>query len=95
MKIVFRTKNGKLYLNEKKSCFEHSEEKHKINPISKHRMLEETHQDFIQLNKRHGNVTEFKSSHTDLDGYPIKLLYKERTKVNRQLNSTEHIIAEL
>jgi len=94
MIIKFSTKKGQLILNKEKSNFQHSEEMHKLHK-PKIRMKQDTYEDFQHLNEIHGDLKEFKLKHPDLQHFPMKSIYNERTKANRLLNDIEYIVNEL
>ena len=95
MKIIFRSKRGHLFLNEEKSQLEHSEDVHLIDGHFKQRMTKETHNEFINMSKSHGDIGNFILLHPELYTFPKQLLYNERKKINRELNSIDYLISTM
>ena len=95
MRVVFRSRKGVLYLNEKKTIFEHSEEAHVFSGRRKYRMTESTYQDFKKLNEVHGSIDQFLLTHQELKDFPRTIFYNNRTIMNREANDVNNIIKNL
>ena len=68
-----------------KSRLIHTEDIHKNDCHCKHRMTENTYNDFINMSKYHGDIRNFIKLYLDLNGNPKECLYKERTIINKNL----------
>ena len=95
MKIIFHIKFDYLFLNEVKSHLEHSEDVHLIDGHFKQRMTEETHNEFINMSKSHGDIGNFILLHPELYTFPKQLLYNERKKINREFNIIDYLISAM
>jgi len=92
MRIVFGTKLGYIILNKDKTNLIHTEEIHRNDCHCKHRLTEDAYNQFIKISKHHSHIGEFLSSFPELRSYPKKLLYKERTTINKSLNDVDYLV---
>ncbi len=96
MKLSFKTKNGKLFINcdEKKTSFIHDTISHN-HSVPKYRMIETTQKNFIMWSDHHGDISQFIQVNPELKEFPCQNLYNIRTLINKKLNNVYHIIEQL
>ena len=94
MELIFSENKEGLIINKDKSNFEHDYNVHsKTKP--KCRISEETYKEFLEWCKTFGSTRLFVETHSDLENYPMKLMFQRKTEINIKFNNINYIINEL